>query len=65
VRVHVCPYCGLVLDRDVNAARNILRKGIGMEQPESKPEGEETSTMLSEGWQATSMKQEASLLVGR
>ncbi|MCJ7610412.1 transposase [Candidatus Bathyarchaeota archaeon] len=65
VRVHVCPYCGLVLDRDVNAARNILRKGIGMEQPESKPEGEGTSTMLSEGWQAASMKQEASLLVGR
>ena len=30
VRVHMCPYCGLVLDRDVNAARNILRKGIGM-----------------------------------
>ncbi len=25
VRVHTCPYCGLVLDRDVNAARNILR----------------------------------------
>jgi putative transposase len=24
VRVHACPVCGLVLDRDVNAARNIL-----------------------------------------
>lgn len=24
VRVHVCPACGLTLDRDVNAARNIL-----------------------------------------
>jgi putative transposase len=24
VRVHSCPLCGLVLDRDVNAARNIL-----------------------------------------
>ncbi len=23
-RVHACPHCGLVLDRDVNAARNIL-----------------------------------------
>lgn len=27
VRVHDCPHCGLVLDRDVNAARNILRLG--------------------------------------
>lgn len=27
VRSHVCPDCGLALDRDVNAARNILRLG--------------------------------------
>jgi hypothetical protein len=25
VRTHVCPCCGLVLDRDENAARNMLR----------------------------------------
>jgi transposase len=24
VRIHACPVCGLVEDRDVNAARNIL-----------------------------------------
>jgi len=24
VRVHVCPGCDLILDRDINAARNIL-----------------------------------------
>lgn len=24
VRIHVCPHCGLVLDRDVNSARKIL-----------------------------------------
>jgi putative transposase len=27
VRTHVCPRCGLVLDRDENAAKNILRAG--------------------------------------
>jgi putative transposase len=28
VRVHVCPRCGLALDRDVNAARNILNLAL-------------------------------------
>jgi IS605 OrfB family transposase len=28
VRVHVCPECGLTLDRDVNAARNILNLAL-------------------------------------
>ena len=28
VRTHVCPACGLVLDRDENAARNILAKAL-------------------------------------
>jgi Putative transposase DNA-binding domain len=27
VRTHICPRCGLVLDRDANAARNILESG--------------------------------------
>jgi putative transposase len=28
VRVHVCPYCGLTIDRDLNAALNILARGL-------------------------------------
>ncbi len=28
-RTHVCPHCGYVEDRDVNASINILRIGIG------------------------------------
>jgi putative transposase len=28
VRTHICPACGLVLDRDENAARNILAAGM-------------------------------------
>ena len=28
VRVHACPNCGLVLDRDINAARNILSMAL-------------------------------------
>ena len=27
-RVHICPYCGLALDRDHNAAINILARGL-------------------------------------
>ena len=28
VRTHVCPHCGYIADRDENAARNILQRGL-------------------------------------
>jgi len=63
-RVHTCSHCGLVLDRDVNAARVILRKGIGPERPESTPVGDSAYTMEKPMMQAESMKQVAHLFRG-
>jgi putative transposase len=37
VRTHSCPDCGLELDRDVNAARNILQAGQELARVEEKP----------------------------
>jgi len=64
-RMHTCPYCGLVLDRDHNAALNILARGreIRWEPPDSKPVEDKATTL--EVMQVYPMNQEASLLVGR
>jgi putative transposase len=39
VRTHVCPTCGLVLDRDENAASNILWAGQALRGPVGVPAG--------------------------
>ena len=36
-RVHTCPCCRLVLDRDVNAARNILKLAMGLHSLGERP----------------------------
>jgi putative transposase len=36
-RTHSCPNCSLVLDRDVNAARNILAAGLEQARVEERP----------------------------
>ena len=59
-RTHHCPYCGLMMDRDENAALNILNRGlkkIGQGLPESITTPVEI--LAGESW-----KQEATQLVG-
>lgn len=43
-RKHSCPSCGYETDRDYNAAKNILRKGLGKGRAEVTPADTETST---------------------
>jgi len=66
VRVHRCPWCGLTIDRDVNAALNVLKRGleIGLERVEYTPVGEVTATQLGEAGQVASVSQEAHLFRG-
>jgi len=39
VRTHVCPNCGLILDRDENAATNILWAGQALRGLAGMPAG--------------------------
>jgi putative transposase len=66
VRTHRCPGCGLTIDRDVNAALNVLKRGleIGLERAKYTPVGEVTATRLSEAGQVASVSQEAHLFRG-
>ena len=58
VRTHVCPFCGYIADRDKNAARNILQRGLQVlartEPSSSRREGPEQS-----GESPSALKREA------
>jgi putative transposase len=56
VRTHRCPGCGLVIDRDVNAAINILKRAVGEGLADLMPAGGPPL--------GAPMNQEATLLVG-
>lgn len=55
-RVHKCPFCNIVLDRDYNAAQNILLKTTA---------GTAESYAWGEGWLQPSLNQEASSIRAR
>jgi len=63
-RIHNCPNCHLKIDRDTNAARNILTIGrIRLEQPELRLKEMKPLLLAQARQQASSMKQEATQLV--
>ena len=67
-RTHLCPSCGLMLDRDQNAALNILKSALegtvgqtGTSESSENAWGEATATAVSGGasQQVASLNQES------
>lgn len=48
VRVHSCPHCGLVIDRDWNASLNILQAVVGLRAQNVAHQGERATGKLKE-----------------
>ena len=62
-RIHKCFNCGLIMDRDHNAALNVLRKRIGLGQTFVERKPLLVSNVISETSKLLSMKQEAHELI--
>jgi putative transposase len=58
VRTHVCPFCGYVADRDTNAARNILQRGLEV-LARTEPSSREREGPSSDGESPLPLKREA------
>lgn len=61
VRTHVCPFCGYMADRDENAARNILRRGLQV-LARKGPSSSRREGPSKEGESSSALKREAPLL---
>ena len=58
VRTHVCPFCGSMADRDENAARNILQRGLQV-LARTGPSSREREGPSSDGESPLPLKREA------
>ncbi len=58
VRTHVCPLCGYLADRDENAARNILQRGLQV-QARTGPSSREREGPVQTGESPLPLKREA------
>jgi putative transposase len=58
VRTHVCPFCGYLADRDENAARNILQRGLQV-LARTGPSSREREGPSSDGESPLPLKREA------
>ena len=67
-RTYVCTACGVILDRDVNAAVNLAEYGrqvIAGSGPEMQKTGAEPGRKSSSGWQAALKRQPGSATAGQ
>jgi putative transposase len=53
VRTHVCPHCGLILDRDHNAAMMILQRGLAVARADGRWPHETSETSGTVGHTGT------------